>query len=168
MRRWRSHCSGKTTIPLPFILTPYRHPFHIPHPPSPSTSALLPNLLYPHPIIPLTSLSHTRPFQPQPQPHKLKKPLIPPTLSEFFFFNFLIFFLPQLTQNQLDALVSFAFNLGCGPIAKIANFINNSRYKAATDNMLLYVYGGGVVLPGLVRRRQAEVALFYTVWMGVG
>lgn len=68
----------------------------------------------------------------------------------------------QLTQNQLDALVSFAFNLGCGPIPKIANFINDGKYKAATDNMLQYVNSGGVKLPGLERRRKAEVALFNT------
>ncbi len=112
-------------------------PLHI----SPST-----HLLYPQ--HPLTS-SLTR--------HSTPTPTQETTNLSYPDFNL------QLTQNQFDALVSFAFNLGCGPIPKIANFINNSRYKAATDDMLLYVYGGGVVLPGLVRRRQAEVALFYTV-----
>lgn len=68
----------------------------------------------------------------------------------------------KLTQNQLDALVSFAFNLGCTPIPKIANFINAGKYKAATDNMLEYVYSGDIKLAGLERRRKAEVALFYT------
>lgn len=91
---------------------------------SPSTSANLTTSSTPN--ITLPPLSHE--ISPQPQ---LKKPLISPT-------RLLIY-----TQNQLDALVSFAFYLDCGPIPKIANFINNSRYKAATHGMLLCLRRGG-------------------------
>lgn len=66
----------------------------------------------------------------------------------------------QLTQNQFDALVSFAFNLGCGNLANIARTLNTGNYAAATTQMKQYVNAGGSPLPGLVRRRQAEVDLF--------
>lgn len=67
---------------------------------------------------------------------------------------------PQLNQNQFDALVSFNFNLGCGAGANIAENLNRNDFKGATERMKLYVKAGGVTLEGLVRRRNAEVALF--------
>ncbi|KAL8913100.1 MAG: hypothetical protein Q9171_001994 [Xanthocarpia ochracea] len=65
-----------------------------------------------------------------------------------------------LNQNQFDALVSFAFNLGCGNLAKIATKLNANDFAGATSSMKQYVNAGGVRLEGLVRRRNAEVALF--------
>lgn len=66
----------------------------------------------------------------------------------------------QLNQNQFDALVSFAFNLGCGNLRNIADDLNKNDFSGATANMKKYVNAGGNVLPGLVRRRNAEVELF--------
>lgn len=66
----------------------------------------------------------------------------------------------QLNQNQFDALVSFAFNLGCGNLREIADDLNKNDFTGATANMKQYVNAGGNVLPGLVRRRNAEVDLF--------
>ena len=66
----------------------------------------------------------------------------------------------QLNQNQFDALVSFAFNLGCGNLREIADDLNKNDFTGATANMKQYVNTGGNVLPGLVRRRNAEVDLF--------
>ncbi|KAI9892485.1 MAG: hypothetical protein M1814_001442 [Vezdaea aestivalis] len=65
-----------------------------------------------------------------------------------------------LNQNQFDALVSFGYNLGCGNVAEIAADLNNNAFSTATENMKKYNRAGGVVLQGLVRRRQAEVDLF--------
>lgn len=61
------------------------------------------------------------------------------------------------TQNELDALVSFAYNLGS--IDRLT--ANGTRSKAdIADKMLLYNIAGGKVLAGLTRRREAERELF--------
>lgn len=70
--------------------------------------------------------------------------------------------LPDLTQNQFDALASFCFNVGLGAFEKSTLF---SRLKAgdmvgAAGQFDLWVHGGGRVLPGLVKRRAAERDLF--------
>ncbi|KAG6985310.1 hypothetical protein G7Y79_00116g101800 [Physcia stellaris] len=65
-----------------------------------------------------------------------------------------------INQNQFDALVSFTYNLGCGNLANIAHTLNANDFSGATAQMKEYTHGGGKVLPGLVRRRQAEVDLF--------
>ena len=62
-----------------------------------------------------------------------------------------------LTQNQFDALVSFAFNCGAGNLRKL---VKGRDYRQIADAMLLYNKGGGKVLPGLVKRRQWEHDLF--------
>lgn len=69
-----------------------------------------------------------------------------------------------LNQNQFDALVSFAYNLGAGIFAGAGwvDALNAGDYAAVGPGMLQYVYASGRVLPGLQRRREAEVALFYT------
>ena len=61
------------------------------------------------------------------------------------------------TQNEFDAMVSFAYNLGSidGLCAK------GKRSKSQiADEMLKYVKANGIVLPGLVKRRKKERALF--------
>ena len=62
-------------------------------------------------------------------------------------------------QNQFDALVSFAYNVG-----GIDGLTNNGKRSVAEISAKLpeYVYSGGVKLEGLVRRRAAEKALFDT------
>lgn len=62
-----------------------------------------------------------------------------------------------LTQNQFDALVSFAYNCGAGNLQKL---VKGRDYQQIADAMLLYNKGSGKVLPGLVRRRQWEHDLF--------
>lgn len=71
-------------------------------------------------------------------------------------------------QNQFDALVSFAYNVG-----GIDGLTNNGKRSVAEISAKLpeYVYSGGVKLEGLVRRRAAEKALFgtpVTVQSGTG
>ena len=62
-----------------------------------------------------------------------------------------------LNQNQFDALVSFTFNCGSGGLKTLCA---NRTAAEIAEKMLLYNKGGGKVLPGLVRRRQAEQNLF--------
>lgn len=63
----------------------------------------------------------------------------------------------QWTQNEFDALVSFAFNIGS--IDQLT--AKGTRTKATiAEKILHYNKAGGKVLPGLVKRRQAEYNLF--------
>ena len=66
-----------------------------------------------------------------------------------------------LTQNQNDALVSFAFNLGLGGLQRstLRSKVLRGEVEAA-DEFLKFVRGGGKILPGLVKRRNDERALF--------
>ena len=66
-----------------------------------------------------------------------------------------------LTQNQNDALVSFAFNLGLGGLQRstLRQKVLRGEVEAA-DEFLKFVRGGGKILPGLVKRRNDERALF--------
>ena len=61
------------------------------------------------------------------------------------------------TQNEFDAMVSFAYNLGS--INKLCGNGSKSKSQIAND-MLNYVHAAGRVLPGLVRRRKMERELF--------
>ena len=65
-------------------------------------------------------------------------------------------------QGQFDALVSFAFNVGLGTLQRSTLRIkyNRGEIEAAADEFGKYVRGGGKVLPGLVKRRGDEKALF--------
>lgn len=66
----------------------------------------------------------------------------------------------QLTQNQFDVLVDFAYNAGVGALAKsgLLRAVNAGNFDAVPDELMKWTKGGGKVLPGLVRRRQAEAA----------
>ena len=66
-----------------------------------------------------------------------------------------------LTQGQNDALVSFAFNLGLGGVQRstLRQKVLRGEVEAA-DEFLKFTRGGGKVLPGLVKRRNDERALF--------
>ncbi len=67
-----------------------------------------------------------------------------------------------LAQHQFDALVSFTFNVGSGALQRssLRAMINRGEVTEAADQFLRWVYGGGKKLPGLVKRRTAERALF--------
>ena len=68
----------------------------------------------------------------------------------------------ELTQNQFDALVSFAYNLGLENLKKstLAKLINQGKIKEASSQFERWVYANGVKLNGLIRRRKAEKNLF--------
>jgi len=67
-----------------------------------------------------------------------------------------------LTQGQNDALVSFAFNLGLGGVQRstLRSKMLRGEIEEAADEFLKFTKGGGKVLPGLVKRRNDERALF--------
>lgn len=67
-----------------------------------------------------------------------------------------------LTQGQYDALVDFAYNAGAKNLLQstLLKKVNAKNYAGASKEFEKWVYGGGKVLPGLVRRRKAEQALF--------
>lgn len=68
-----------------------------------------------------------------------------------------------LTQSMFDALTSFAYNIGVGAFSEstLLRILNSGNYEAAGQQLLVWNKGGGRVLPGLVRRRDAETALFF-------
>ena len=63
----------------------------------------------------------------------------------------------NLNQNQFDALVSFAFNLGAGNLRKLCKGRTAAQIARAMPS---YNKAAGKVLAGLTRRRKAEQALF--------
>ena len=67
-----------------------------------------------------------------------------------------------LTQGRFDALVSFVFNLGVSRFEKstLRRLLNTGDYEGAGAQFERWVYAGTEVLPGLVKRRNAERALF--------
>lgn len=70
----------------------------------------------------------------------------------------------DITENQLGALVSFAYNLGVSALAKstLLKLVNANQMMSASDEFLKWTRAGGKVLKGLVRRREAERNLFLT------
>lgn len=68
----------------------------------------------------------------------------------------------DLTQNQYDALVSLAFNIGCAAFrsSTLLKLVNAGDFGAASHQFLRWNRGGGRVLAGLSKRRIAESQLF--------
>ena len=67
-----------------------------------------------------------------------------------------------LNQNQFDALVSFAYNIGNGNfnISTLLRWLNQGNYKEASMQLLRWDKSKGIVLNGLTKRRKSEKALF--------
>ncbi|NCC26593.1 MAG: lysozyme [Gammaproteobacteria bacterium] len=68
----------------------------------------------------------------------------------------------SVTQAQFDALVSWAFNVGCGAMRKstLMRKLNAGDVAGAADEFLRWNKAGGKVLRGLTRRREAERLMF--------
>lgn len=68
----------------------------------------------------------------------------------------------EISQNEFDALVSFAFNLGLGALGQstLLRLLNQSKYMEAAAQFKRWDKAGGKTLAGLTRRRLAEAALF--------
>lgn len=68
----------------------------------------------------------------------------------------------KITQGQFDALVSFAYNLGIRSLSTstLLKKLNAGDSAGAADEFPKWNKAGGKILTGLVRRREAERALF--------
>lgn len=66
------------------------------------------------------------------------------------------------TDNQFGAMVSLAFNIGIGNFARssVLGFHLRGLHHNAAEAFAGWDKAGGRVLPGLVRRRAAEAALY--------
>lgn len=67
-----------------------------------------------------------------------------------------------LNQNQFDALVSLAYNIGTSAFASstLLKKLNSGDYKGAAAQFDVWNKAGGKVMKGLVNRRAKEKALF--------
>lgn len=68
----------------------------------------------------------------------------------------------ELTQEEFIALCDLAFNIGCGAFdtSTLLRLLNSGDTQGAIDQFKVWNKAGGEVLEGLVKRRDAEQALF--------
>jgi lysozyme len=73
-----------------------------------------------------------------------------------------------LSDMQFSALVSFAYNVGLGNFRRssVLKAVNAGDFAAVPRRLGLWVKAGGRTLPGLIRRRAAEAAMFASVPKG--
>lgn len=72
---------------------------------------------------------------------------------------------PKATGPQFSALVCFAFNVGISALEK-SGLLKQHRageHRLAALEFGRWTHAGGKMLPGLVKRRAAEAALYLTV-----
>mgnify|MGYP006320188959 FL=1 len=70
-----------------------------------------------------------------------------------------------INQNQFDALISFIYNVGTGNFSRstlLRKVRANPQDNSIMDEFLRWVYSKGRVLPGLQRRRLAEMKLYFS------
>ena len=67
-----------------------------------------------------------------------------------------------LNQNQFDALVSLAYNIGSNAFksSTLVKKLNTGDYQGAADQFNVWVNAGGKRMQGLVNRRDREKLLF--------
>lgn len=66
-----------------------------------------------------------------------------------------------LSDGPLEALTDFVFNLGIGNYrtSTLCQCVNAQNWAAVKTELLKWDHSNGVVVPGLLRRREAEAAL---------
>lgn len=70
----------------------------------------------------------------------------------------------RVNNNQFDALVSLAYNIGIGAFTKSALYrklLANPDDPEIRGEFAKWVHGSGRVLPGLVKRRMAEADHYF-------
>jgi len=71
----------------------------------------------------------------------------------------------DINQNQFDALVSFAYNLGLGAL-KSSTLLKRVNANPCDENIIYqfrrWTKAGGVELSGLVKRRNEESILYFS------
>lgn len=73
----------------------------------------------------------------------------------------------DINENQYSALVSLAYNIGLGnfkksTLLKLINKGNQNELEAVHSQFKRWVWAGSQILPGLVKRREAEFKLYST------
>ena len=68
----------------------------------------------------------------------------------------------EVTQDEFDALVDFAFNCGCGNLnnSTLLKKLNAGDFEGAAQEFLKWDMAAGHHMAGLLKRRQAEELLF--------
>lgn len=69
------------------------------------------------------------------------------------------------TQGQFDALVDFCYNLGCGALGNstlLRKIKVKDSEKAIRAEFGRWIYCGGKILPGLVKRREWEANRYFS------
>jgi hypothetical protein len=69
----------------------------------------------------------------------------------------------DLTQPEWNAVLSAVFN--CGPgvlVGSVGTLLNARQFPQAMQALQAWDHAGGVVVPGLTRRREAERTLFFS------
>lgn len=68
----------------------------------------------------------------------------------------------ELAQHEFDALVDFCFNVGRRRFqqSSLLRYVNQGDFASAAHEFSLWVNVNSKPVPGLVRRRAAEAALF--------
>ena len=74
----------------------------------------------------------------------------------------------SINENQFDALTCFAYNVGVANFysSTLLKLINSNKFSEAADQFDKWVYADKKVLPGLIKRRAAEKALFLSPMIG--
>ena len=68
----------------------------------------------------------------------------------------------ELTQEEFDALVDFAFNCGCRNLdsSTLMKKLNAGDYEGASHEFIKWDMAAGHHMAGLLKRREAEAAMF--------
>ncbi len=68
----------------------------------------------------------------------------------------------KLKQCQFDALVSFTFNVGGAALQRstLRQKINRSEHDLIPKELQKWVYAGGRIIPGLIKRRIIEAEVY--------
>lgn len=70
----------------------------------------------------------------------------------------------QLNQNEFDALISLAYNIGMEAFrsSTLLRLLNSNSRNAAARQFTKWIYAGGKASNGLRNRREQEAQLFLT------
>jgi len=70
----------------------------------------------------------------------------------------------NINQNQFDSLVSFTFNVGSGNFRSstlLKRIKENPNHPDIKNQFNRWIYAGGKVLHGLIKRRAEEAKLYF-------
>jgi len=70
---------------------------------------------------------------------------------------------PQVTDNEISAILSLVYNIGLKAFhhSQLLYHLNSGDPKAeVAQHFMSWIHAGGRIIPGLVNRRKAEMAVF--------